>query len=445
MKQILFLIYDFIFCLGLAVYLPLHLWRKKITILALKEKLGLINLKARKESIWIQVVSVGEANLIGNLIKRLKETHDCPIVISTTTLTGNRIARKKYSHLAEIIFFPFDLSFILGRVLKIIRPRIFIAVETEVWPNLFYRLKKKNIPIVIINGRISDKAFKQYRLIRFFMKDVLKSCCYVGTQNELYRERFIFLGASPEKIIVSGNMKFESIFLDEEILREKTEKYIPILKRGGSQLLIAASTHEPEEEIIIDIYKKIFKAPGAVTLLIAPRHPERTSQVEKIIRLAGFNPVRMSRAEETLGDKKSVFIADTVGELLYFYSIADICFIGGSLSRDGGHNILEPVYFLKPTVFGPNMDNFSDVEEIVLEKGAGIKVRNRQELEDIILNMVGDTALKNNLSTRCREVFEGEKKSLENNLEIILKCLSPNSKIKAEACLPKPWHREAKG
>ncbi len=424
MKQILFLIYDFIFFLGLAVYLPLHLWRKKITILALKEKLGLINLKARKESIWIQVVSVGEANLIGNLIKRLKETHDCPIVISTTTLTGNRIARKKYSHLAEIIFFPFDLSFILGRVLKIIRPRIFIAVETEVWPNLFYRLKKKNIPIVIINGRISDKAFKQYRLIRFFMKDVLKSCCYVGTQNELYRERFIFLGASPEKIIVSGNMKFESIFLDEEILREKTEKYIPILKRGGSQLLIAASTHEPEEEIIIDIYKKIFKAPGAVTLLIAPRHPERTSQVEKIIRLAGFNPVRMSRAEETLGDKKSVFIADTVGELLYFYSIADICFIGGSLSRDGGHNILEPVYFLKPTVFGPNMDNFSDVEEIVLEKGAGIKVRNRQELEDIILNMVGDTALKNNLSTRCREVFEGEKKSLENNLEIILKCFS---------------------
>ena len=221
-------------------------------------------------------------------------------------------------------------------------------------------------------------------------------------------------------------MKFESISLDEKILREKKEKYIPILKRGGNQLFIAASTHESEEEIILDIYKKIWKQPGAVTLLIAPRHPERTAQIEKIIRLAGFNPVRMSRARMSLGDKKSIFISDTVGELLYFYSIADICFVGGSLSKDGGHNILEPVYFLKPTVFGPNMDNFPDIEEIVLEKGAGIKVRNAQELESVVLSMIGDMALKNNLGNRCQEVFEGEKKSLENNLEIIFKCLSEN-------------------
>jgi len=422
--EILFLIYDFIFCLGLIVYLPLHLWRKKMTPLALREKLGLISSKEIKNSIWIQVVSVGEANLIGNLIKRLRESQDSPIVISTTTLTGNRIARKRYSHLAKIIFFPFDLSFIVKRVIKVIKPRVFIAVETEIWPNLFYRLKKKKIPIVIINGRISDKAFKRYRLIRPFMKGVLRKCDYIGVQNPLYEERFLFLGADPKKIVTSGNMKFESILIDEDKLRQKQEKYKPILKKDGNKLLVAASTHEPEEEIIIDIYKDIFKSPGGITLLIAPRHPERVSQIEKIIRLASFNPVRMSKVEENLRDKRNVFIADTVGELIYFYSIADICFVGGSLSKDGGHNILEPIYFLKPTIFGPNMDNFTDIEEIVLEKGAGIKVRSREELGEVLLGLVSDTALKNNLRNRCREVFEGEKKSLNNNLNIILKYLS---------------------
>lgn len=424
--EILFLIYDFIFCLGLIVYLPLHLWRKKMTPLALGEKLGLISSKEIKNSIWIQVVSVGEANLIGNLIKKLKESQDLPIIISTTTLTGNRIARKRYSHLAKIIFFPFDLSLVLERVIRVIKPRIFIAVETEIWPNLFYRLKKKKIPIVIINGRISDKAFKHYRLIRPFMKRILKKCDYIGVQNPLYKERFLFLGADPKKIIVSGNMKFESILIDEEKLRQKQEKYKAIFKRDGNKLLIAASTHEPEEEIVIDIYKDIFKNPGGVTLLIAPRHPERTPQIEKLISMAGFNPIRMSNVEENLADKRNIFIADTVGELIYFYSIADICFVGGSLSKDGGHNVLEPIYFHKPTVFGPNMNNFHEIEEIVLEKGAGIKVRNREELGEILLGLVSDTALKDNLGNRCREVFEGEKKSLNNNLEIILKYLSPS-------------------
>jgi len=422
--EILFLIYDFIFCLGLVVYLPLHLWRKKMTLSALWEKLGLISSKEVKNSIWIQVVSVGEANLIGNLIKRLKESQDLPIVISTTTLTGNRIVKKRYSHLAKIIFFPFDLSFILERVIRVIKPKIFIAVETEIWPNLFYRLKKKKIPIVIINGRISDKAFKHYRLIRPFMKGVFEKCDYIGVQNSLYEERFIFLGADPNKTVVSGNMKFDSILIDQDNLRQKQEKYRSILKRDGNKLLVIASTHEPEEEIVIDIYKDIFKSPGGVTLLIVPRHPERAPQIEKAVRLASFNPVRMSKAEENLVDTRNVFIADTVGELMYFYSIADICFVGGSLSKNGGHNILEPIYFLKPTVFGPNMDNFLDIEEIVLEKGAGIKVRSKEELGEVLLGLVNDTALKDNLRIRCREVFEGEKKSLNSNLDIILKYLS---------------------
>ncbi len=421
--SILFLIYDFIFALGFILYLPIYIWRKKITLAAFKEKLGLLKGLAIKDSIWIQVVSVGEANLIGNLIDRLQEVYDYPIVISTTTLTGNKIAKAKYSHLGEVIFFPLDISFILKKVLNLMKPKIFIAVETEIWPNLFRNLNEREIPIIIINGRISDKAFRQYRLIRPIIKKVINKCSYIGVQNKAYGERFVFLGAKKGKIIISGNMKFESIFVDQNKLLEIKKKYLPILKDKGEMLFVAASTHAPEEEIILDVYEELYKTLGSFKLLLAPRHPERTYYLEKIVRAKGFNPVVTSQILNSSKDEKNVYIVDGVGELFYLYSIADMCFVGGSFSEDGGHNILEPIYFLKPTIFGPHMENFRDIEEAVLEKGAGIKVRDKHDLNEVLLRLIKDEALRNNLKGKCLEVFKKEKRGLEKNLQIILKVL----------------------
>jgi len=426
-NSILFLVYDFIFLLGFTVYLPVYVWRRKVNISSLWEKFGFIHLPERRKTVWIQVVSVGEANLIGSLIRRLREVCDYSIVISTTTLTGNRVVKSEYASIAKVIFFPLDLSFVLWRAIKIINPEIFIAVETEIWPNLYCRLRRKNIPIVIVNGRISDKAYKRYKLIKPFIKGIINKCNYIGVQSEAYRDRFLHLGAKKEKIIIGGNMKFESISIDQSKLLKHKEKYAPILKKESSLLLIAASTHCPEEETIINIYRNIFNIGNEVTLLIVPRHPERTSSIENIIKDRGFKPVRISKISHCPSGKDNIFIADTIGELLYFYSLADICFVGGSLSPDGGHNVLEPIYFLKPTVFGPNMQNFQDIEEVVLKKGAGFKIRNADELEDMLIKLISDKALRNNLRGRCLEVFEREKLSLENNLQIILRCLAADS------------------
>lgn len=420
----LYLIYDFVFILGFIIYLPVYILRRKITFKALKEKLGFITPVNNSEGvIWIQVVSVGEASLVGNLIRKLKEQYNFSLVISTTTLTGNKIARKNYSQFAKIIFFPFDLSFIVNKVIKIIKPKLFVAVETEIWPNLFYCLDKRGIPIVIINGRISKSAFSRYKLIRPIVKKVLSKCRYIGVQNEEYKQKFIFLGAENKKVILTGNMKFEGISVDETTLLKVREKYIRSLKKQDKVILIAASTHFPEEKIILSVYKDIVKSVKNIVLFIAPRHPERAHLIEKIIQAEGFEPIRTSQMNGYTYQAKHVLLVDTIGELLYLYDIADVCFVGGTLSNDGGHNILEPIYFSKPTVFGPSMDNFLDIQEVVLKKGAGIKVATKNELRQVLSMLVNDRSLRENLQNRCRDVFEDEKESLENNLQLIIKCL----------------------
>ncbi|MBU2102033.1 MAG: hypothetical protein KKF80_01415, partial [Candidatus Omnitrophica bacterium] len=317
---LLFFFYDCCFFLGLVAYLPFYFYRKKITFRALREKFGFITLTAsRQQRIWIHVVSVGEAILIAPLVTRLRELYDNPIVISTTTLTGNKIARDKYSSFAQIIFFPFDFSFIVVRALRLIRPQLFIAVETEIWPNLFYRLKCRGIPIVIVNGRISDKAFRRYRLLGPIIEQVLKNCSYVGVQSHIYRERFLALGCPSEKITISGNLKFESIIPDQEKLSVIRKLYVPLLKPEGNLVVVAASTHHPEEEIVLEILRDTLDFGNPYTLVIAPRHTTRVPAIEESVRRFGFSPVRVSTPDTKIfgGGGKSVYILDTLGELLY--------------------------------------------------------------------------------------------------------------------------------
>jgi 3-deoxy-D-manno-octulosonic-acid transferase len=421
--SLLFLLYDLIFFVAFILYLPLYIWRKKINFAALREKFTFFSCKDLKNAIWIQVVSVGEVNVIAGLIHKLKEVFNYPIVITTTTLTGNRLAKKKYGSLAQIFFFPFDISLVLEKAIKMFNPKIFIAVETEIWPNLFYRLNKKGIPVVIVNGRISARAFKRYQLIKPVIRKVLNLTSYVGVQNAHYKDKFLSLGCDEKKIAISGNMKFDSITLDEKQLLRLRQKFYPILKNNESLLIVCGSTHNPEEEIILGIFKSLIEVNKRLTLLIAPRHVERIVALEKTVSSLGFNPIRLSQAQKSQNNYKDIFLLDTIGELFYIYALADICFVGGSLANYGGHNILEPIYFLKPTIFGPHMDNFKDIAEIILEKGAGIAVKDNLQLKEVILALINDAAARNQLRLRCLDVFEEERKSLDESLKIILKCL----------------------
>ncbi|MDD4182946.1 MAG: 3-deoxy-D-manno-octulosonic acid transferase [Candidatus Omnitrophica bacterium] len=425
MEYLFFIIYDIVFILGFAIYLPFYIRRKKINLAALKQKMGFAGKTESKlhNTIWIHVVSVGELNLIEKLAKRIHELFGYEIIITTTTLSANKLAKKKYAGFARIFFFPFDISFVIKKAILAFQPKILIVAETELWPNLFYRLKKKHIPIVVVNARISDRAFKRYKMIRPFIRKTLLKCNYIGAQNKMYKNRFVHLGADKATTIVSGNMKFESLDIDEKQLQNLRNKYLNLLKKESSCLIVAGSTHNPEEEIILAAYKEIKELGKNVSLIIAPRHPERITGIEKTVKSYGFNPIRLSDPSKIGQQDNKVFLLDTMGELLYFYSFSDISFVGGSLANYGGHNILEPIFFLKPTLFGPSMANFSDIEETILENKAGIQITNQTELKEKLLELIDSSALRKEISLRCARVFEEERKSLDENLKIILKCV----------------------
>ncbi|MCM8786707.1 MAG: hypothetical protein NC935_01480 [Candidatus Omnitrophica bacterium] len=419
--QFFFAIYDILFLIGFFIYLPIYILKKKINLAALKEKFGFLKVK-KQNYIWIHAVSVGEVILIQPILNRLYETFNYPLLVTTTTLAGNKLAKQKFKAFTEVVFFPYDITFVILKILKIIKPKIFIAVETELWPNLFYNLKRKKIPILIINARVSKKAFSRYRLFKPLIAKTLKRCDFIGVQNESYKEKFIDLGYFKEKLLITGNLKFESIVINKEKLTKFKQLYLPLIKADKNKsLIIAASTHYPEEEIILDIYGNILKEFKNINLMIAPRHIERVPSVEKLIFSKKFYPLRISKIKDFnyLEQKNIIYVLDVIGELIYFYSIADICFIGGSLIKFGGHNILEPIYFEKPTIFGPFMDNFKDIVDIVLEKKAGIMVKNSFELKKVILKLLLDDGLRLDFQNRCFEVFKDQRGALEKNLKII--------------------------
>ncbi len=426
MKSLAFIIYDIIWLFLIGLSVSFYVFKRKFNLSVFLSRLSLaVSLRHNKEkSIWIQAVSVGEVLAVKSLVEELKRKFPYRIVISTTTVTGKKVADRVYKGKAYIVSFPFDMTLSVRRIIDIINPKIFIAVETEFWPNLFYHLHRKKIPIVVLNGRISDEAYSRYRKIKFVTKKIFSLCSYIGVQNDLYLKRFIMLGADSGRITISGNVKFANLSVDKERLKEFQEKYVHLLRPKDKFLFIAASTHNKEEKVILDVYESL-KSKIHLNLLIAPRHPERVKEVEKEVRRRGIVPLRISIvAEDRNIFDSSVFILDTVGDLFYFYYIADVCFVGGSLFNYGGHNILEPLYFSKPTLFGPYMSNFREVEEIVLKNKAALKVYNRRELEYYVEKIIFDDNLKRELANNAINIFKEQEKLIKKNIEIISRYLS---------------------
>ncbi len=426
MKSLFFVIYDIIWLFLIGFSVPFYVFKKKFKLSVFLGRLSLaVSLRGNREgAIWIQAVSVGEVLAVRSLVEELKKKFPYRVVVSTTTVTGKEVADRVYRGKAYVISFPFDITLSVRRTIDIIRPKIFIAVETEFWPNLFYHLYKKRIPIVVLNGRISDKAYSRYRKVKFITKRMLSLCSYIGVQNDLYLKRFIMLGANSDTITISGNIKFANLSVDKIRIKEFQRKYAHLLRPKDKFLFIAASTHSKEEKIILDVYESL-RSKIPLNLLLAPRHPERVEEVEREVRRKGIVPVRISAvAEDRNIIDTSVFILDTVGELFYFYHIADICFVGGSLFNYGGHNILEPLYFSKPTLFGPHMSNFKEIEEVVLKNKAALKVYNQRELECYVERIIFDDNLRNELVKNAMSIFKKQGELMKRNIEIISRYLS---------------------
>lgn len=369
-----------------------------------KEKLALIDYpKLSDKVIMLHGVSVGEVMSLNNLVNRLKkEFSNYQLVITTGTVTGQELAKKKYSKIADFItYFPLDTYKTVEKFLDNMHPSVILIAETELWPNFLYCAKEKNIPLYIINGRISDKSYPSYLKIKNFLKIVLNCCFGIFCQSEIDKQRFISLGADENTTEVMKNLKFEI---------EKRTCDID-LKTDKTRTLIAASTHKGEDKIALDTYKKLKEKHKDLKLILAPRHLTRLNDIKKLLKKYNFE-YGLRTLQHTF-ENKDIIILDTLGELSKVYDIADIAYIGGSFTKTGGHNPLEAAIYSKPTISGPSIKNFRDIYSILSNAKASFVVKNKKEFYDIIDKLLCDEDFYYETCKNCKNCFKDQQGALQ--------------------------------
>jgi 3-deoxy-D-manno-octulosonic-acid transferase len=378
----MFLIYSFLFTLAFLVMLPFLIFRRRKYASGFLQRLGRHPEFAHdgREVVWLHCVSVGEANaarpLVDELLRNFPEHR---VVVSTTTRTGQALAESIFQHKAESVFyFPFDWKFSVRRALGTFRPSIVLLMETEIWPRFFREVKRSGAKLIIVNGRLSEKSFKNYSIVRRFIGRVLEDLDLALMQGETDAERIVSLGLDPEKVVVTGNIKFDQNASSSE--NGLTEEIVGRFGfSGATPLIVAASTHSPEEKWVIDAFQRLRENGRNARLLIAPRHPERFNEVAEIISKSGFRVARRS-ATETISDRTTdVILLDSIGELRSVYPLAEVVFVGGSLIPHGGQSILEPAAAGKPIVTGPFTVNFDAAVKEFLAHDALIQLPEGEE------------------------------------------------------------------
>lgn len=417
----MFIFYDLIFFVVAVIYLPRYLMRRKFHS-GFFSRLGfLIPPLNLNNPIWVHAVSVGEAMSVKFLVEELRKIYpEKKFVLSTVTKTGNKIVQGIAREGDLVTFLPLDMGFIVKKIIDRIDPSLFIIAETEIWPNMISYLFKKNIPVVVVNGRISDRSFKGYLLIKPLLSGILDKVTLFCVQTETDLFRFNSLGVIKEKIKVAGNMKFDlkdySTKKSGSVYRERLGLCVK------EKIILAGSTHPKEEEIILRAYQKLSALMPDLRLIIAPRHPERTQEISSLIRQCGLETVKLSSLNNHSPQAKTnsvVFILDTVGELMDFYTLADIVFVGGSLVKIGGHNILEPASLGKAILFGPYMFNFSDIVELFLKSDAAIQVHSAEELKNSIQNLLERPYRVMELGEKAKAIILANRGATKNCLESI--------------------------
>jgi 3-deoxy-D-manno-octulosonic-acid transferase len=370
--------------------------------------------------IWIHAVSVGEVMAIKGLLKGLREVYPQErFVISTVTPTGNKIAKGIASKSDFVTYLPLDFSFIVKKVVDKVNPSLFIIAETEIWPNLIHYFYLKNIPVVVVNGRISDRSFKGYRSIRYLLQPVLEKISLFCVQSESDAQRLFCLGVDRDKVRITGNIKFDTADYTDKKSTDYTDYKMKLGLQDKEKLLVAGSTHHGEEEIVLIAYQELKKQFTDLRLLIAPRHPERSDEIANLIKKFGFKFEMLSRRIDRGVSRETIFILDTIGELLSFYAIADIVFVGGSLVKKGGHNILEPASLGKPVLFGPYMFNFRDIAEMFLKAEAALVVDNEQDLVEKVEQLLRYPAKIDEMARRAKGLITENQGATKRNLESI--------------------------
>lgn len=373
--------------------------------------------------IWLHAVSVGEAIASRPLLKALREKYPGhALMVSTTTETGRGVA-SGFPEQDLCIYFPFDFLPSVRRVLDKIKPEAVIIMETEIWPNFTREAAARNIPVILANGRISDRSYNRYLAFSWFFRQALKYFSRLCMQTETDCDRIVAVGAPAGRTVMAGNLKYDIPYrqIDAEKKRLLKESYsVP----EGVLVLTAGSTHAGEEQVLIDSYHRLQQDFPELFLVLVPRHPERVAEVEALLERSG---VSYRRRTDLPGpdrlQKGGVLLVDTVGELMNIYAISDAVFVGGSLVPTGGHNLLEPASLGVPTIFGPHMTNFREIAELVLKYGAGIQTDSSEGLENGLRTLVASAELRQVLGQNGLKLMRDNGGATERHMEIIAEYL----------------------
>jgi 3-deoxy-D-manno-octulosonic-acid transferase len=362
--------------------------------------------------LWIHAASMGEVRSAEALVKELKARRpDRKVLLSTFTATGNRIARQ-VPGVDAVIYLPLDFPWAVRRALSAFEPAILIIIETEIWPNLLRGAFSRGIPAVLLSGRISEKAFARYAIVRAFFRRVLGFFSALGMQSPADAARAAKLGAEEGKVSVVGSLKFASRNIDNQW------QSILAVRDTSRQLVVAGSSHRGEEEILLAAFKSARARFPRLSLVLAPRHPERFDEVEKLLQSSPFAFQRKSRLAAEEYFTQDVLLLDTVGELPEFFAAGDIAFVGGSLVNHGGHNVLEPARFEKPILFGPYMANFKSIAEEMKRSGAAIEVCDAAGLSRALVDLLADVETRHRMGERASQVAGANRDALMLNCKL---------------------------
>ena len=391
---------------------------------ALAERLGLIPISAlkkisRRPVIWLHAVSVGESIAARPLLKALRSRYpDHAIVVSNTTETGRSVV-SGFPETDLCIYFPFDFLPAVWSTLNRISPELIIIMETEIWPNFTREASRRGIPLVLANGRISDRSFAGYQRFSWFFKHALEQFSKLCMQTDTDHERIVTIGAPADRVITTGNLKYDIAFrhVSDEEKRRLCEQY---LIPEGVIVITAGSTHAGEERYLIDTYLELLMTVTNLFLVLVPRHPERTGEVALLLERSGLQFRRRSRLSAAGQFKNGeVLLVDTIGEMMSLYALSDVAFVGGSLVPTGGHNLLEPASVGISSLFGPEMANFREIAALVLQYGAGIQVETPEGLTESCRALITSPELRRVLGQNGLKMLRDNGGATDRHMEII--------------------------
>jgi len=394
--------------------------------------------KPEKICIWLHAVSVGEVNATITIVKELKKRFgDYEIVISTTTDTGFARASALFGSSHTVTYFPFDFSPVMHKAFREIRPAICLLMELEVWPNFVRIAEQQNIPVVVVNGRITERSFSGYKKIKPIAEKIFGRVSLILAQTEEYARRFRQVGAAEEKVIVTSSLKYDTAQIADKVegADDLAEQLFGKIENRKSKienpLWVAGGTGNNEEKILLDVYRDLKQQNRFrdLRLAIVPRKPERFDEVAQLIKQAGFSLVRYSQIKEgkamSIDDKQAVILGDTMGDLRKFYSLATIIFVGRSLVPMGGSDMVEAAALGKPVLFGPHTTNFKQAVDTLLEGNGAIMVKDKQELLDTLQKCLNEPDFAEKIARNGQQVIRKNQGATKKTITEIEKLLRP--------------------